>query len=211
MEKTIKTAEKKIPSADELAAYVEALKLFVKQEKVKDPTLVKLIGNLPYPAAINNSFSEQECRLAFESIAYAWKKITKQDLLSEVKIERPVHGLEGNYWMLTGGIILEGPNHFTTVKQNLNLFCTLLNISAFVLHEKLASPPDELIKTIIHHGGMRVFINKNQVGFFQMSDKTYSKWGRQKVKGLDLKKKTVKVIDRKSPYKGWKSGILIKL
>jgi hypothetical protein len=207
----IKTAEKKIPSAHELAAYIEALSLYLKHGKIKDKVIVKLIKNLPYPDKVRMHFSEEECKLLFESIAFAWKKITKQDLVEETKIEHPPKGLEGNYWMLTGGVILEGPNHFTIVKQNLNLFATLLNISSFVLHEKMASPPDELIKTILDHGAMRIYIDQNKHGYFQLSDETYSKWGRKKIKGLDLKKKTTKVIDRSRPYKGWDTGINIKL
>ena len=75
----------------------------------------------------------------------------------------------------------------------------------------MASPPEELIETVIKHGGMRVFINKDKKGYFQMNDETYSRWGRKKIKHLDLKAKTIKVIDKERPYKGWKSGILIRL
>jgi hypothetical protein len=209
--KTIKTSDKKVPKGEELASYVEALNIHKENGRIKDPVMIKLIENLPYPDRIRNHFSEQECRLVFESISFAWKKLTGQDLVEEAKILHAPTGLEGNYWMLTGGIILEGVNHFTIIKQNFNLFCTLLNISAFVMHEKMSSPPDELIKTIIDHGGMRVFINKDKNSFFQLSDDTYSKWGRKKIKKFDLPNKTVKVIDRTTPYKGWESGILIKL
>jgi hypothetical protein len=206
-----KTAVKKIPEAAEIAAYVEALKLFLKNGKIKDKVIANLVKKLPFPDSIRMGFSNQECRIVFESVAYAWRKLTKQNLVEETKIEHPQKGLEGNYWMVTGGVLLEGPNHYTIIKQNLNLFATLLNISPFVLHEKLASPPEEIIKTVIDHGGMRIFINKDKKGFFQLADDTYSKWGRHKVKGLDLSNKTVKVIDRTRPYKGWDTGVLIKL
>lgn len=210
-ESQIKTARKKIPDAEEIAAYVEALQIYLENDKIKDSQIKTLVGRLPYPDSIRMNFSEEECRLVFESVAYAWKKLTEQDLLEEAQIEHPPKGLEGNYWMMTNGVILEGPNHFTIVKQNLNLFATLLNISGFVLHEKLASPPDELIKTIIDHGGMRIFINQDKKGYFQLSDETYSKWGRKKIHGLDLRDKVVKVIDRQTPYKGWKSGVLVRI
>lgn len=210
-QKTIKTAEKKIPKPEELAAYVEAMRIYLKNGKIKEPVIAKLIERLPYPDKILRDFSEEECKIVFESIAFAWKKITKQNLIEETKIVHAPKGLEGNYWMVTGGVILEGPNHFTIIKQNLNLFSSLLNISPFVMHEKMASPPDELIKTVLMHGGMRVFINKDRKGYFQMADDTYSKWGNKKIRKLDLHSKTVKVIDRTSPYKGWDSGILIKL
>jgi len=206
-----KTATKKIPTAEELATYVEALNIHLKNNKVKDIEIKKVIESLPYPDSIRMKFSEQECKLIFDSIAYAWKKISGQDLFDETKISHAPKGLEGNYWMISGGIILEGPNHFTIVKRNLNLFATLLNISPFVLHEKIASPPDELIKTILDHGGMRLFITTSNKLYCQVNAETYSKWARKKVKGLDCKDKTVKVIDVSRPFKGWKTGITVKL
>ncbi|MFA7219343.1 MAG: hypothetical protein WC119_02445, partial [Synergistaceae bacterium] len=207
----IVTADKKIPDAEDLAAYVEALNIHLENGKIKDKKIESLVKRLPYPDSIRMGFSEQECRILFDSIAYAWKEISGQDLVEESKIEHPPKGLEGNYWMIMNGVILEGPNHFTIIKQNQNMFANLLNISAFVIQEKMASPPDELIKTVIDHGGMRIFIDKKNKGYFQLSDKTYSEWGREKIKGLDLKEKIVKVIDRSTPYRGWSSGVLVKL
>lgn len=209
--KMIKTADKKIPSAEEIAAYVEALTLFLKKGKIKDRVIARLVKNLPYPDKIRMHLSEQECQIVFESVGFAWKEMTGQDLLEETKIEHAPKGLEGNYWMMTGGVLLEGVNHWTIIKQNTLLFINLLGISAFVIHEKMASPPDELIKTVLDNGGMRIFINKKKKGYFQLSDKTYSKWGRNKIKGLDLRDKVVKVVDTTRPYKGWESGILVKL
>lgn len=207
----IKIAEKKIPSAEDIAAYVEALNIYLENDKIQDKTVAALVKRLPYPDSIRSGFSIEECKLIFQSVNYAWKKITGQDLMQEEQIDRAPKGLEGNYWMMTNGVILSGTNHFTIIKRNLDLFATLLNISTFVLHEKLASPPDEIIKTIIDHGGMRIFIKVDKTGYFQLSDDTYSKWGRKKIKGLDLKKKIVKVIDRETPYKGWNCGVTILL
>ena len=207
----VKTAVKKIPDAEELAAYVEALNIHLENGKIKDPDIEKLVKNLPYPDSIRIGFSEEECRIVFESIGYAWKKISGQDIIEEAKIERPPKGLEGNYWMMTNGVLLEGPNHFTIVKQNMGMFSTLLNISTFVMHEKIASPPDELIKTIIDHGGMRIFINKDKKMYCQVNAKEYSKWARQKIKKLDMKNKIIKVIDTSRPYHGWKTGVTILL
>jgi len=211
MNKIIKTARKPIPSANELAAYVEALKVHRNRNKIKDEESLQVINNLPPPSQVRDKFSEEECRLLFDSIVFAWKKVTGQDLIEESKVMNFQDSLEGNYWMIMNGILMGGPNHFTIVKKNMELFRTLLNIHAFVLHEKLSSPPNELIKTVLDHGGMRVFINRTKNGFFQLTDKTYSKWGRAKIKKLDLKKKIVKVIDSSTPYKGWDSGIIITL
>ena len=42
-----------------------------------------------------------------------------------------------------------------------------------------------------------------------MSENTYAKWGRKKVKGLDFDKKIVKILDFNQHYTGWDSGIAI--
>ena len=207
----IKIAEKHIPSAEEIASYVDALKIYLRKDKIKDKSLQKIIKNLPYPYSIRMHFSEEESKLVFESVAYVWKLITGKDLFEETKITNYKQGLEGNCWMILNGILMEGPNHFTIVKRNLSLFATLLNISPFVLHQKMASPPDELIKTIIANGGLRIFGTKDNKLYCQVSDETYSEWAREKIKKLDFKEKIVKVIDVSKPYNGWETGIIVKL
>ena len=87
----------------------------------------------------------------------------------------------------------------------------MLKINGFALQEYLGSRPNDLIKFIIDNGGVRMFVNKNKKLYAQMSPETYGKWGRAKVKKYDFKLKAVKVIDLRAPYKGWKSGITIKL
>jgi hypothetical protein len=209
--KIVKTSEKKYPTAEEIAAYIDALKIYLKKDKIKDQSIQKLVQKLPYSDSVRMNFSEEECKLVFETIAYVWNKITGKDLFEDIKITNDKKGLEGNYWMMINGIMLEGPNHFTIVKRNINLFSTLLNISPFVIHEKLSSPPDELIKTIISNGGMRIFGTSNNKLYIQVSDKTYSEWAREKIKKLDAKQKVVKVIDISKPYRGWDSGITVIL
>ena len=44
-----------------------------------------------------------------------------------------------------------------------------------------------------------------------MSQNTYGKWGREKAKKYDFSLKIVRIIDFKTTYDGWKSGIPIKL
>ena len=54
-----------------------------------------------------------------------------------------------------------------------------------------------------------MFVNPENKAFFQMTEKTYARWGKNKIKKLDFKIKAIKVIDLKAPYKGWKSGVTV--
>lgn len=202
---------KDYPSVDDIAAYVESLKLCLAENGIKDEEIKKLVQNLPSPQNVLKRLSNQEIKVLFQTVGYLWKKVTGHDMISDSKIEDKKEMLFGNYWIIQKGILVEGQNHFTIVKQNMELFRILLGINAFALHEKIGSPPNELIKLIINHGGVRVFVDKNRKGFFQMSDETYAKWGKHKVKKYDLNKKIVKVVDISKPYRGWYSGITVLL
>ena len=72
-------------------------------------------------------------------------------------------------------------------------------------------PDAPVIAYIIRNGGVRMFINSQREGFFQMTEEAYTKWARDKVQHFNLQKKIVKVIDLKVPYEGWNSGVVIKL
>lgn len=206
---TAKVSNKDIPSPEDIAAYVESLKLYLQRNQVKDEELQKQIKQLPSPKQIIRSFSIEEIRLLTESIGYLWKKITGKDIIAEAKMTYAPQTLHGNYWMLTKGVIISGVNHYTIIKQNLDLFRTLLDINAFVMHDRLASNPNDIIKLVLDHGGMRIFVNDKKEAYFQLSDETYTKWGRAKIKKYDFKKKITKVIDSKQKYNGWSSGIVV--
>lgn len=206
-----KIANDEVPTAQDIAAYVESLKLYLKRNQVKDEEMQKQIENLPYPKQIVRAFSHEEVRILTETVGYLWKKITDNNIIEESKMTRAPDKLEGNYWMLTKGVIISGVNHYTIIKQNLDLFCTLLDINAFAMHDRLASNPNEVIKLVLDNGGMRIFVNKGKEAYFQLADDTYTEWGRQKIKKYDFKKKVTKVVDKRQPYKGWKSGIVIKI
>jgi len=206
-----KTKMEDVPDGDTVASYIEALKLHLQENKIKNDALVSLVKQLPPQNKVRSELSKQEIAILFESVRFAWKEITKQDIVTENKIERAPETLNGNYWMIRKGVLLEGPNHFTIIRKNMDMIASLLNIDPFVLHEKMAGHPDGLIKTVIDNGGIRIFVNKDRKAFFQLTDTTYSAWGRNKIRKYDFKDKIVKVIDKKQPYKGWKSGITVVL
>ena len=198
-----------VPSPEDLAAYVEAINIFAK-EKSLDKNLDRLIFNLPAPTKIRDELSNTECRIVFETVGYLWKKLTGKDLIEESKITKTTEELIGNYWILKNGVILHGINHYSVIKNNSSIFSALLNLNEFALQEYLASPPHRVIGYIIKNGGVRFFTNGKKA-YFQMSEDTYAKWGRSKVKKYDFKDKTVKIVDFKVKYSGWKNGIPVKL
>lgn len=197
--------------ADEVASYVEALKIHLEEKAIKDEEVKNVVRNMPSPRVIRKKLSEEEVDILFESVRWAWKKISGQDLIEESKVTHPVETLMGNYWMLKNGVILHGENHFTIVKRNISMFSSLLGIHAFAIHDCIAGPPERLIKLVIDHGGIRMFITKDRRAYFQMNDAVYAKWGRNKVKGLDFKEKVVNLIDKRTKFKDWSSGISIRL
>jgi len=199
------------PNVEDMASYTEALKLFKIKGKISDPELKKLIDNLPSPQNIRKSLSNNEIKIVFRTVWYLWNKITGFNLVEDTKVEQKKETLEGNYWMLHKGVLITGPNHYTIIKNNLNLFRSLLGIHAFTMHDKLASDPNDLIKLILDNGGIRIFVNQDRISYFQLSSDTYAKWGKKKILKYEFNKKIVKVIDTNSPYRGWRTGISIIL
>jgi len=200
-----------VPNAEVLATYVESLKMYLEDKPDLKEKLSELIKNLPTPSKIKKDFSYEECKILYETVGYLWKKITGNDIIEESHTQEAPETLLGNYWMIENGLLLHGVNHFTIIKQNASILSSLLNVNGFALQQYLVSRPNKLIRFILENGGIRVFINKSKEAYFQMSEDTYAEWGRSKVKGLDFHKKIVKVIDFRVPYKGWKSGVAVKL
>ena len=203
--------EEDLPSANVLATYVESLNLYALDNTGADQTIIKAIKSLPPPHIIKNDFSKSECRVIFETIGWLWKEITGKKLINEEKIQKAPETLKGNYWMLSNGLLLPGVNHYSIIKKNANLISSLLKINGMVLQQYLGKNPKDLIGLVIRHGGVRIFVNTDRNAYFQMNQDIYAEWGRKKVKGYDFKKKIVKVIDLTAPYKGWDSGISVKL
>jgi len=202
--------EKDIPEPGALAAYVKVLKLYLDDNTVT-PKFKRLIENLPSPRTVKSKLSWEECKILFITINYLWKNIIGKDILEENYIDEPKQELLGNYWLFKNGIMINGENHYTAIERDSSLVITVLGLNGITLQYYLSTSPNKLINYILKNGGVRVFINADNKGFFQMTEKTYAQWGRGKVRKYDLKTKIVRIIDLKMPYNGWKSGIPIKL
>jgi hypothetical protein len=198
-------------NALEVASYIEALNVALRDGEIKQAEVVGVLHSLPSPEHVRRHLSDEEAKVLFESVRWAWKETSGKDITETFNFEPPPETLLGNYWMLKNGVLLHGVNHYGIVKRNLSMFATLLKIDPFVLHQKLAGTPQELVKLVIDNGGMRIFITSDKRAYFQMNDKVYTNWGRSKVKGLDFSKRVVKLVDPTTRFNGWNSGITLKL
>jgi hypothetical protein len=163
---------------------------------------------MPSSNYVKLNMSEWDCYVLYDVIRWVWKEITGNDIVNDNKVSKK-ETLMGNYWMLNNGVLLQGTNHYSIVKQNINIFCSLLGINSMVIHSKLSSTPNDLIKTIIDNGGMRMFITKDKRAYFQLNDTAYTEWGREKIKGLDFDHRIVKLISLETNFTGWDSGITV--
>ena len=203
--------DKKTPDAETLALCVLTLKVYLKDNENIPEEYKNLIEKLPAPRKIRQDFSVKECEVLYETVEFLWKKITGEAIIPEEKIQKAPEKMCGNYWILNGGILLRGLNHYDIIKKNSALICTLLGVGGMSLQEYLSGEPNKLIWWIIKNGGVRLFITKDGRFYSQVSPTTYGKWARKKIQKYDFKKKVVKVIDLNSDFNGWKSGISIIL
>jgi hypothetical protein len=191
-----------------LVSYIETIKLYVSENRSKfTDSELELVSNFPSRAKLLHVLSEAEIRIVQNSVDYIWHKMTKKNIENPLNEEET---LRGNYWMFANGILIKGVNHTTMIKNNINLICTLLNINSLTLFELLGRNYNKLIKHVIDKGGIRLFVTGENVAFIQMSDETYSSWGKKRMQLMNFDKRVVKVIDRKSSYEGWKSGVYIR-
>lgn len=193
-----------------LATYVESLKMFAKDSPNIDKKLLGVIQSLPAPDTVRSSMGYEESAVLQESVNWAWKQITGNKMVDELKITKAPEHMMGNYWMLKNGVILEGINHLTIIRNNLSLMAILLNLDQMAILGNMLDP-NKCIHMVIANGAIRAFVNHNKECFFQMTSQTYGDWGRNKIKKLDFPHKTVKVIDLKQPYAGWDTGISVKI
>lgn len=191
-----------------IIAYIDALKLALKDGTLASKELRDAVSNMPSSSYIKSNMSDGDCLVLFDIVRWAWKEATGSDIVNDSEVSTK-ETLMGNYWMLNNGVLLQGTNHYSIIKQNINVFCLLLNINPMVIHSKLSTTPNEVIKTVIDNGGMRMFITKDGRAYFQINDTAYTEWGRDKIKGLDFKNRIVKLISLETKFTGWDSGITV--
>jgi hypothetical protein len=205
-----KQEDSNTPDPETLSLYVESLKIHLKDNKNLSQQFKEIIQNLPTPRTIRKDMSYEECKVLYETVEFLWKNITGNKIVSEKEIVKAPEKLSGNYWLLGKGILLSGLNHHGIIRQNCPLISSILNIGGITLQEHLAGEPNKLMKLIIKNDGIRMFVDKNKL-WIQCNSKVYGDWVRKKIKDMDFKEKIVKIIDLKADYKGWISGISVRL
>lgn len=201
-----------VPTPENIALYIESLRLQLKKaQSTLSPEVLHAIGSLP-PSSVVKKLGNKECAILFETVRWLWKKISGEDINDNEKKSKPVEFFMGHYWILKNGMFLEGVNHYTIIKQNLNLFAEILNVDASVfIHAMSLGDNEKLIFIAMANGAIRAFFNDKKECFAQMSAKTYGEWGRNKIQKLDFPEKHIKIIDVNKPYAGWDTGIFVRV
>jgi hypothetical protein len=203
--------DKETVSPDILASYIETLSLHRGQHYESMPKeLVHLIDNLPPRAYVASRMDRVERELLMQTVGHIWKKVTGNNIRSvDTRIATTdSHRLDGTYWMVPGGILIRGFNHFSAAKNHRDLLCGILGINGFVFEATvLEKDPHGLINLVLSHGGIRVAINREKSAVYMQTTEGSWPWARDKLKKMWHKHKVARVIDRRQPYRGWKSGV----
>lgn len=199
-------------SPTDLCNYISVIKYISPNSPKLNKNDFKIIENFPSEQKIKGFFSLAELRVLFHSVQYIWNKLTGGNITEELKIKEPEAKTSGCYWVLENGLMLSGDNHVKIIKNYMSLFSSMLNINTFSLIELLSTKnKNKLISLVINHGAVRMYVKSEDKVYIQMTGSTFDKWGREKIENLKYKEKYYKIIDPNSLYKGWESGIYIKL
>ena len=198
-------------SPDILASYIETLSLHRgRYRDSMSKELVRLIDNLPPRAYVTTRMDHIERDLLMQTVGHIWKKVTGNNIrdVDTRTATTESSRLDGTYWMVPGGILVRGFNHFSAAKSHRDLLCGILDINGFIFEAKaLEKDPHELINLVLSHGGIRVAIDRKKSAVYMQTTEGSWPWARDKLRKMYHKHKVARVIDRREPYKGWKSGV----
>lgn len=211
IKKTSSEKEQYTPDAETLSTLVKSLKISIKNNESIGEEERYLIKNLPSPRVIRSCLSDSEINVVFKTVNYLWKKLTGQEFKEVINVSEKEDPLIGSYWLLRNGILLDGVNHVDIIKRNSIFIITLLGINGMTLQHYLHQEHNKLLNFIIMNGGVRMLVTSENKSYFQMSEETYAKWGKKKVKKFDFKLKTVRIINKSTKYNGWESGVAVNL
>jgi len=147
----------------------------------------------------------------YRSVRHIWKGMTgnEPEFASEHSDSKD---LDGSYWMMPGGVLITGFNHFQAAKENRILVCSILNINPLVFEKLLASgDTGEVINLIIARGGVRTLISREKSEVVMQTSEASWPWVKDKLEKMYHKNKIAKVLDLSKPYDGWTSGVTIRV
>jgi hypothetical protein len=208
----VKIADMKVPEAEELAALADSIRLWSHDRGSEMPKpLLKMVNNLPSRYQILQVLGDTDRQILYQTVGHIWRKLTGQKLsdISDRRDTSSVEKLSGCYWMLPGGVMLHGLNHYSAAKRHRGAICAILRINPLVYEQKLNQGANEVIGMIVGRGGVRMLVDraKDKV-FVQTSERSWP-WARNKVSKMYHGEKVVKVLDLSKPYRGWTTGVPI--
>lgn len=194
--------------AGDLASFSEALALHrIEKASSLDEDVSEAILNFPSRHQIL-AMSAIELDIFQDTLSFCWKRVTGSKLPNPNDIARSDRDfLDGCYWLIPGGIMLPGINHYASAKKNKGLLCSILNLNPLVFEQYLAGSPNEIVRYLIQNGAARTVVNRagNSV-FCQASEKSWP-WVMEKMTKMYHKTKVAKILDPTKPFTGWKSGV----
>ena len=210
--KITKISELKL-DARQIATFADSIRLYRHDNGSKvDSELARMIDNLPSKHMILSEMDEPSLSLLHRSVGYIWRKLTGKNIRD---VEAAPYSLadapDGCYWLLPGGLMLSGLNHFSAAKNNRDVICAMLRINPFIFEHKVCSSPDGLVGLIVSKGGVRVLVKKNGSSVYMQTNEASWPWARDKADRMYHKNKVIKIVGKSEDYKGWKSGVSIVL
>jgi len=200
------------PSPDAIAAMVDSIRVFdVDNENAFNKSEKKLVQSLPSKTFILFKMGQPELDLLYRSVKHLWNGMTGGDPEFKSENDEDAH-LDGAYWMLPGGVLLSGFNHFQTAKSNKLLICSMLNINPLIFEKILASGDrNDIISLVLARGGVRTLISRKNSEVVMQTNESSWPWVKNKLERMYHKNKIAKILDLSKHYDGWTSGILIRI
>lgn len=193
---------------------VDAISIYVADHGGgMDAETTRLAEMLPSRHQITTEEDETKVDLMGGMVDEVWRRLSGKVASESVDaVSGRQNALDGCYWLVPGGILLKGLNHYSAAKEHKGLICQLLGISGIDMERMLASgDPAGLISLVVAHGGVRVLVNRERNEVWMQTSEASWAWARLKMSRLPHRHKVVKVVDLSVPYRGWQTGISLHL
>jgi hypothetical protein len=202
----------KTPSAETVAAMADSIRIFHQDNKdTFSSEEKKIVENLPSKTYIINEMSQAQLDLLYRSIKHLWMTASGENPDLSISNDDAIN-LDGVYWMLPGGILISGYNHFTAAKNHKAMICSLLDINPIVFEQMLSRQnTSDVIALIVTRGGIRTLIDRQKSEVIMQTNEESWPWVKEKLEKMYHKNKIAKVIDLSVPYIGWESGVTIRI
>jgi hypothetical protein len=198
-------------SKEYILSLIDTLRLHTENNPRCSNELREAISNLPSKWNLVNLTTISMAPL-LKTIEGIWKQITDGPLPEEhYAAPQEAKDVDGNFWLLPGGVMIHGTNHFSAAKANKGLICSLLSINPLIAERAFAGPPEEIIGLMLKNGAIRTHIDRNTSSVLMQC--TQHSWTEtlKKIVRMYHKNRTVKVIDTSKPYHGWESGVPLSI